>query len=225
MGKKKSKPEIIITQSGHEADRDLARVPIKVSPALQALVANQLEIIEMAEGKTPRNPVFIEQHKLELLQVEEEIAGAFAGHMQKKERARQKRMMKNAPPQEKQLAEPSSDTDVPGTGLERVPEESNKDGVWFNGPETAPAARDDKDWGDVPFDLAPSGGEGEALPTGLPSSRYEERRPATTTADREPDVRRIALGASIRALQNFLGRELTEAEMQAIEAQVDSYLG
>jgi len=38
------------------------------------------------------------------------------------------------------------------------------------------------------------------------------------------DVRRIAIGASIKALTNVLSRELTDDEILAIEKQVDSYL-
>ncbi len=56
---------------------------------------------------------------------------------------------------------------------------------------------------------------------GLPSSKHETvvRPAAVKTA--AVDVRRVALGASIKALQSFLGRELNEEEIEALEDQVD----
>ncbi len=198
MPKKKSKPEIIITPSGHEVDKDLAKVPIKVSPPLQALLANQMELIEMAEGKASRNLVFVEQHKLEMLQLEEEIAGAFSLYMGKKEKTRAKRM-------EKQFAAPDAAAAEPFASI-HLPEND--------------------DFNDPPFDISRTDNDflGAEL-AGLPSAKYEPRRSGNEPKNEEVDVRRIALGASIKALQAFLDRELTEEEMQSLETQVDSYLG
>ncbi|MCL2336010.1 MAG: hypothetical protein FWC60_01170 [Firmicutes bacterium] len=210
MPKKKNKPEIIITPSGHEVDKDLAKVPIKVSPPLQALLANQMELIEMAEGKASRNLVFIEQHKLEMLQFEEEVAGAFSVYLGKREKAREKRLEK-----------PSPAPDLAAADVDAA------DG-WAQMDRSDLADRDD--YSAPPFETLPAddiifGAE----PAGLPSSKYEARRPAGAPYHDEPsheeaDVRRIALGAAIKALQAFLNRELSEAEMQSLEAQVDAYL-
>lgn len=206
MAKQRSKPEITITPSGHEVDKELARVPIKVSPPLQALLANQMELIEMAEGKASRNLVFIEQHKLEMLQLEEEIAGAFSNYTGKKEKARAKRM-------EKQSAAEGVFEQM------QVPVE----------PETGPAASwpaENDDYDEPPFDIISTDNDYFAVqPAGLPSSKYEPRRDSVEAPKEETDVRRVALGAAIKALQAFLDRELTEEEMQSLEAQVDSYLG
>lgn len=58
---------------------------------------------------------------------------------------------------------------------------------------------------------------------GLPSQRLSpESKPPRPNEDR--DVRRIAIGASIKALSNLLGRQLTDKEIMVIEKQVDSYL-
>ncbi|SFR08616.1 hypothetical protein [Desulfoscipio geothermicus] len=224
MVKKKSKPEKIITPSGHEVDRDLARVPIKVSPSLQALMANQMELIEMAEGKVSRNLVFVEQHKLEMLQLEEEIAGAFSGYLRKKEKAREKRLKKQA--LDKANHEPVHVADEPAPVTETEPAVYSGGDQWPARGERAAQIEDDSALPDVPFDLIHTDIESSSpSPAGLPSSRYETRRTVNEPKKEETDVRRIALGASIKALQAFLGRELTEEEMQSLEAQVESYLG
>lgn len=222
MTKKKSKPEIMITPSGHEVDKDLTKVPIKVSPPLQALLANQMELIEMAEGKVSRNLVFVEQHKLEMLQLEEEIAGAFSGYMRKKEKAREKRMEKQS------MVEDNNEQDLmkgePGFDVE-TGAASYSDAQWPSRGDSAIQIEND-DLTDIPFDIMHTDLERSgAQPAGLPSSKYEARRTGSEPKQEETDVRRIALGASIKALQTFLGRELTEEEMQSLEAQVDAYLG
>lgn len=91
---KQQKKEIALSTFGHEYDKDLSRVPIKVSPALQALIANQFDLINKVENSYPEEKVFIEQLKLELVQVEEEISSAFATYMQRKEEKRLKRELK-----------------------------------------------------------------------------------------------------------------------------------
>ena len=222
MTKKKSKPEIIITPSGHEVDKDLAKVPIKVSPPLQALLANQMELIEMAEGKVSRNLVFVEQHKLEMLQLEDEIAGAFSVYMRKKEKARAKRMEKQF------IVEDNHDQDLlagdPGNDVE-TGSAGYSDAQWSaRGDRAEQTGKDDLT--DIPFDIMHTDLERSgAQPAGLPSSKYAARSTGSEPKQDETDVRRIALGASIKALQNFLGRDLTEEEMQSLEVQVDAYLG
>ncbi len=224
----KNRQEIILTPSGHQADKDLAKVPIKVSPSLQALIANQVELIEMIEGKVSRDPVFIEQHKMEMIQVEEEIAGAFSSYMAKREKARARRQLK------KELSKKAVfDGGIDGIN-EPVTEGSDTPAkpVEFNegasGHDFFPVEEDglrDKTpvVPEINYDTPAEKRELETMPAGLPSSKYE-RRSVSAEAGKKLDVRRIALGASIKALQSFLGRELTEEEMQSLEAQVDLYL-
>lgn len=222
MVKKKSKPEIIITPSGHEVDRDLARVPVKVSPSLQALIANQMELIDMVEGKAPRSHIFIEQHKIELLQVEEEIAGAFAGYIKKKEKAREKRLMKKPEPEKFNPAPvhvPDDEDTVFAAAAATISIESEQS------PGERNWCKEEASLSGIPFDIINDGREPDPQPDGLPSSRCDINPAVQEDKKPQPDVRRIALGASIKALQNFLGRELTEEELQSLEAQVDSYLG
>lgn len=58
---------------------------------------------------------------------------------------------------------------------------------------------------------------------GLPSAKYSGGNKITGQSE-EKDVRRIAIGASIKALSKLLGRELNNEEILIIEKQVDSYL-
>ena len=206
---RKSKQQVTLTPSGHEFDQDLAKVPIKVSPSLQALIANQVELMDMIEGKVSRDQIFIEQHKIEMLQVEGEIAGAFSNHANKKEKAREKRQLRKTAVLEEDNAKKPLQDYMPAPEAEKEPP-----GIDLLDEPALP---------DIPFDLSAEIGS-NASPPGLPSSRFE--KPAAPQEKKtQPDVRRVALGASIKALQVFLGRELTEEEMQSLENQVDSYLG
>jgi len=63
----------------------------------------------------------------------------------------------------------------------------------------------------------------DRLSPGLPSAKFQPRTKAASDTV-VLDVRRVALGASIRALANFLKRDLTEEEIRSVEKQVDSYL-
>jgi hypothetical protein len=64
-----------------------------------------------------------------------------------------------------------------------------------------------------------------AMSPGLPSTKYEQPySQAVPVKKEERDVRRIAIGASIKALKELLGRQLTNKEITVIEAQVDSFL-
>ncbi len=212
MVRKSKKQEEIFTPSGHHVDKDLMKVLVKVSPALQALIANQIDLLEMLEGKAANNPVLIEQHRVELLQVEEEIANAFFNHVQKKEKTREKRLLKKG-----NTAVPFDLNDGPVPAMDPsvaakpVPDRKSRD---------AQVQEDDRPLAyDMFFELE-SGSEGP----GLPSAKYETGHRPTAGRDTGVDVRRVALGASIKALQSFLGRELNEEEIKALENQVDSYL-
>lgn len=198
---KQNKQEILLTPSGHEADKELMKVPIKVSPALQALLANQIDLMEMLEVKRPPNPVFIEQHRLEVLQLEEEIAAAFSSHAKKKEKARQRQEAKKG----NTLVDPASFAD------ELIAEQHQGNNYGSAGK----AMQEDQE---ISLDTL-----ADKLSPGLPSSKLESR-PPVAEKQVEVDIRRVALGASIKTLINFLGRELTEMEMSALETQVDSYL-
>ena len=198
---KQNKQETLLTPSGHEADKELMKVPIKVSPALQALLANQIDLMEMLEVKRPPNPVFIEQHRLEVLQLEEEIAAAFSTHAKKKEKARQRQEVKRG----NTLVDPESFSD------ELIAEQ-------HQGKNYGPVGKAMEVDQEISLDAL-----ADKLSPGLPSSKFESL-PPVAEKQVEVDIRRVALGASIKTLIKFLGRELTEEEMSALEAQVDSYL-
>ncbi|MEG6522984.1 hypothetical protein [Desulfotomaculum sp. 1211_IL3151] len=219
------KQEIEFTVSGHEVDKDLARVPIKVSPSLQALIANQLELMEIVEKGHPDYTIFVEQHRMELLQIEQEIAYAFNNYVQKKEKAREKREQRK-----------SSLATEPPTSEEESPFME----AAFYGGETSLPTKDDLPWDDSPRQSAEEQNISDqgyvderpqpsldamaaSISPGLPSAKYEPRT-APVEPKPEVDVRRIAIGAAIKSLSKFLGRELSEEEIVQIESQVDSYL-
>lgn len=247
---KKNKQEIMLTASGHQADKDLTRVPVKVSPSLQAMIANQMELIEMLEGKIPQNSVFIEQHKVEVLQVEEEVASAFSNHMQKKEKAKERRQLKKKVQEEQAMSNEQpfpvfeeSTNPFPdaynavsapqrGTLLPFNEEESSLS--LADNPEFKPELNNSntdlfikKNTIDKEIDKEISIERdmlSDKSSPGLPSAKYKPRTHIEVKPS-EIDVRRVAIGASIKALETFLGRQLTEEEMNSIESQVDSYLG
>lgn len=202
----------MLTPSGHEVDRDLARVPIKVSPALQALIANQIELIDMIEGNKPLNKVFLEQHRTEMLQVEGEIEVSFVKYIKKKETARERRLSKKTEVNEapgklpnqpdcfeaENTKEPAGDFEIP-SHLDNREETGLDQEVYLD-------------------TLA------DKLSPGLPSAKYDSQPRPAEEKETKIDVRRVALGTSIKVLQSLLGRELTEDEMLAIENQVDHYL-
>ena len=203
---KKNKQEIILTPSGHEVDRDLTRVPIKVSPALQALIANQIELMDMIEGNKPLDNIFLEQHRTELLQVEGEVEVSFLKYAKKKEAAKEQRQSKKQAVELPAEVENIRDPFEAASAFEQHTPIADREAIGF----------EQEAYLDVLADK---------LSPGLPSAKYDkQQRPVEEEKKTEIDVRRVALGASIKALQNILGRELTEEELLAIEAQVDSYL-
>lgn len=183
---RQEKNDFVLTTSGYEYDKELARVSIKVVPALQALIANQHDLAETLLQNLPEKKIFLETHLAELSIVEETIAKAHAKYRLKKEEAKKFRQEKensikmpaNSPPE---YTEPVKETDVL---LDEM------------------AAK---------------------YSPGLPSSRFDGEK-IIPVLNKENDVRRIAIGASIKALRNLLGRELTNDEISVIEKQVDSYL-
>ncbi|MTI84932.1 MAG: hypothetical protein FH756_13795 [Firmicutes bacterium] len=236
---KNSKQEVTLTPSGHEADKELGRVPIKVSPSLQALIANQIDLIDMLEGKTEQSSIFVEQHKVEMSKVEEEIAGAFSSYVKKKEQAKERRLQKKKEQEEAAISEeefvPSTDEGIVSSfrAEENVntfsPEKASSASSSVHTPdrETGEIEKERLDSQEANFDfsmITGNTGSGNAT-SGLPSAKYinkTEPRPAEKSS--EVDIRRVAIGASINALKKLLNRELTEQEIVSIEAQVDSYL-
>lgn len=207
---KPKKQEIALSLSGYEYDKELARVSIKASPALQALIANQLELMDKVVKCFPEEHITIEQLKLELIQVEEEMAFAFSRNSKRREEQRVKRELKkqeleNTPsiPDELPPFHDSSfagDATVSETGYGNY---GNYEGEIDQ--EVALSALADK------------------LSPGLPSEKYE---PRTHIPEKkvEVDLRRVAMGASIKALESFLQRNLSEDEIVALEKQIESYL-
>lgn len=180
------KKDYVLTTSGYEYDKELARVSIKVVPALQALINNQHDLLKVLLPKFPEMKIFLKNHLTELSVVEETIASAHAKYNLKKEEARKLKQKKES-------------------------EDTNQDIASYGYDEKI------KDNGQLLDEQA-----GRISP-GLPSARFD-------TVKKNPvrneilDVRRIAIGASIKALTNVLGRELTDDEILVIEKQVDSYL-
>ncbi|MEW6695927.1 MAG: hypothetical protein ACOY35_12215 [Bacillota bacterium] len=200
---KSKNQEPVLTVSGHQYDRDLARVPIKVSPALQALVSNQLELLERLNVQLPDEKIFLENLKMELVQVEEEIASAFSDHMKKKEEQRIKRELKKSEREASVTASINNDFLKMDMGLPLEEDGHCQPGMV-----------------DVELSLDQTA---EKLSPGLPSEKFQPR----TMPEEKPveiDVRRIAVGASIKALEKFLGRKLSEEEIAALEKQVEVYL-
>lgn len=191
---KQKKQEFALTVSGYEYDKELSRVPIKVFPSLQALIANQHDLIEVFQKYAPEQTIFLEAHMAEMFQVEETIQKAYAKYCTKKEEQRKKREENGK--NNNQAFEENGNNSIPGGYDEFVTDE------------------------EAELDRMAAG-----MSPGLPSAKYE--RPdsqATPVKNDEKDVRRIAIGASIKALKELLGRQLTNQEIEVIETQVDAFL-
>lgn len=196
MAKKSKKDDFILTASGYKYDTDLVKVSIKVIPALQALIANQLDLMELVKKLAPEQDIFLERHMTELSGVEEEIARSYSKHIEKKEAARAQREEKAAA-DKAGILEKSLNTELESSGS-------------YNSPLGEDA-------------LTQLDRLADRLSPGLPSAAYEKESKVMV---REPkvDVGRIALGASIKVLENFLARPLSEEEMITLEQQVAMYL-
>ncbi len=81
---KQKKKDLTLTVSGYEYDKELSRVPIKVFPALQALVANQHDLIEVFQKHEPEQSIFLETHVAELVEVEETIQKEYTKYCAKR---------------------------------------------------------------------------------------------------------------------------------------------
>jgi hypothetical protein len=197
----KKKTDFSLTVSGFEYDKDLSRVPIKVFPALQTLVANQYDLIKIIQEHVPEQSIFLESHLSELVEVEETIQKEYTKYCAKREEQRKKR-------QENAKSKKSAFQD-----------NENSPVAWGDGESlTNELLRDEET---VLDSLAAT------LSPGLPSAKFEKTSNFTRTGPEnkgDNDVRRIAIGASIKALSNLLGRQLTDMEISVIEAQVDAYL-
>ena len=202
MAKSKRKaPEL--TASGFNYDQDLAKVSIKVFPALQALIANQHELMEIAQKHEPDKFIFLEAHKGELAEVEETISQIHSVFYEKKEKIKAKKA------EEKKINDAKQEEDSSSSNFVRNPEYGDFE-LAVDIKESEPPTLDD---------LA------DQMSPGLPSAKYETRKaPATLPSVDKPDIRRIAVGASIKALCGLLNRQLTEEEITAIEKEIDSYL-
>ena len=196
---KKKAPEL--TASGFNYDQDLSRVPIKVFPALQALIANQHDLIEIAQKYEPDKFIFLEAHKGELAEVEETISQIHSVFYDRKEKVKAKKAEEKKAIAEKQEEESSSSNFV------RNPEFGDFE-LAVEIKESEPPTLDD---------LA------DQMSPGLPSAKIEPRKAPLPTVEK-PDVRRIALGASIKALSSLLNRTLMEEEITALEKELDSYI-
>ncbi len=179
----------VLTTSGYEYDKELARVSIKVIPALQAVIANQHDLAGELLKLLPEKKIFLETHMAELSIVEETIAKAHAKYRSKREESKKLR-------EDRENVENSNKTPTPHR-------QGSSDRL--------------KETGVLPDEMA------DKVSSGLPSARYASEK-KNTGVNEEKDVRRIAIGAAVKALSNLLGRDLTGHEISVIEKQVDSYL-
>ena len=182
---RQEKNNFTLSTSGYEYDKELAKVSIKVSPALQALIANQHDLAETLLN-VPERKIFMETHLAELSIVEETIAKAYAKYRSKREEAKKTRQeteinSKIATVSRQEFDEPLKEAE---TLLDEMAAKKSP---------------------------------------GFPSAKFTSEK-KIPLVNEENDIRRIAIGASIKALSNFLGRQLTENEILLIEKQVDSYL-
>ncbi|OPX89648.1 MAG: hypothetical protein A4E53_01463 [Pelotomaculum sp. PtaB.Bin104] len=189
---KQGKREFTLTASGYEYDKELAKLSVKVFPALQALIANQHDLIEISKIHAPEKSIFLEAHLTELVEVEETIAKEYTKHCAKREELKIKRQNK-----EKIVKD--------------MPQSEENNNIQYGYDEHV------KDTEALLDEAA------NRMSPGLPSARFAAP-PKALVKQEDKDVRRIAIGASIKALSALLGRELNEQELSVIESQVDSYL-
>lgn len=189
---KRAKKEFALTTSGYEYDKELAKTSIKVFPSLQALIANQHDLIEIFKNHAPEKSIFLEAHISELVDVEETIAKEHAKYLAKREALKKK---KQSEAKTAKLLPESKKTNI----FEQI----------YDAPEKETEVKLDE--------IA------DRISPGLPSARLASTTKPPVKKD-ERDIKRIAVGASIKALRTFLRRELTERELLVIESQVDQYL-
>ncbi|MHB1042462.1 MAG: hypothetical protein ACYC0Q_06455 [Eubacteriales bacterium] len=191
---KQKKEEFSLTVSGFEYDKELSRVPIKVFPALQALIANQHDLIQVFQKYVPEESIFLEAHVAELADVEETIAKEHAKYCAKREEQKRKRVENRE----------SINNAYQANGIGSLQEGYDE-----------PAMEHEALLDEIAAAVSP----------GLPSSRFTPALAQPNPAKKEEnDIRRIAVGASIKALSNLLGRNLTNQEILVIEKQVDSFV-
>ncbi|MDF9409804.1 hypothetical protein L7E55_15850 [Pelotomaculum isophthalicicum JI] len=189
---KQGKREFALTASGYEYDKELARLSVKVFPALQALIANQHDLIEISKTHAPEKSIFLEAHLAELVEVEETIAKEYAKHCAKREELKMKRQNKDKI-------------------VKDMPQPEEKNNLQYGYDEHVKET-------EALLDEAAN-----RMSPGLPSARFATS-PRPSVKQEDKDIRRIAIGASIKALSALLGRKLNEQELSVIESQVDSYL-
>lgn len=189
---KQKKQDFSLTVSGYEYDKELSRVPIKIFPALQALLANQYDLIEVFKKYAPEQSIFLEAHMAEMVEIEATIQKEYAKYCTRKEEQKKKREEIN---KAKEHTPVDNGNNSGGYDVFAMEEEAVLDKM------------------------------ADAMSPGLPSARFEQPKPPILhTTSEEIDVRRIAIGASIKALRELLGRQLTNEEIMLIESQVDSFL-
>ncbi|MDD4169608.1 MAG: hypothetical protein PHD36_05025 [Desulfotomaculaceae bacterium] len=194
---KQGKKEFILTASGYEYDKQLSKLSIKVFPALQALIANQHDLIETCQEYAQDKSIFLEAHIAELAEVEETIAKEHAKQLVKREELKKKRQDKE------KLNKVSQQAIKTNTPVQKYDE-----------PIDEPIKEEEVLLDEIASTISP----------GLPSARFATATHKTSIKREEPDIRRIAIGASIKTLEILLGRKLTEQELSVIESQVDAYL-
>lgn len=196
---KQAKKEFTLTASGYEYDKELSKLSVKVFPALQALIANQHELMEICP-LGPENAAFLDAHLAELVEVEETIAREYTKDCAKREEIKKKRKDKaEALKKMSQLAEKDALVAAEEAALPNEYDERLKDS------ETLLDEMVDR------------------FSPGLPSAGLTVAPKPAAAKTEAIDVRRIAVGASIKALSALLKRELNEQELALIENQIDEF--
>lgn len=191
---KQKKKEFTLTASGFEYDKELTKLSIKVFPALQALISNQHDLIETCQKYAPDKSIFFEAHRAELVAVEETIAKEHAKQLTRREELKKKRQDKE---KANKVLQPPIETNI---AVQEYDE---------------PIKETDALLDEMAGTISP----------GLPSARFTAApQAASSVKQEEPDIRRIAIGASIKTLEILLERKLTEQELSVVESQVDAYL-
>jgi hypothetical protein len=188
----KKNNDALFTVSGQDYNKEWAKLPLRYYPSLQVVLRNQEGLIELAEGNPEVDKEFIEGHKEELVNVFENIELAKIKQLERKQKAEEKRRQKELQEQAEEFMKST---------MEMLPTE------------------------DVESELLSSEGEppsldqmASQLSPGLPSAKIPE--PNYFEPKPQVNVERVALSASIKALEKFLKRKLTEEELNQLESEV-----
>ncbi|MEG6615924.1 hypothetical protein V6C27_05710 [Peptococcaceae bacterium 1198_IL3148] len=185
------KNESLFTVSGQEYNKEWSKLPLKYYPSLQVVIRNQEGLIELAENNPEVDKEFIEGHKEELVNVLENIELAKIKQLERKQKAEERRRQKELQEQAEEFIRST---------MGNIADDENIE-LTYN--EKEPPSLDQM---------------ADQLSPGLPSAKIPE--PSYFEPKPRVNVERVALVASINALEKFLKRKLTEEELNQLENEV-----